>query len=451
MRRIPGSSGVGIGVFAAVFWLCAGEARGDDLADLAAQMAPGTWAELPQTNISDVLGQGMHEGNVAPYALRGIWDAAGGTLYFVGGDHGEPALKLFSYETATNTWHDLGVTPVAGHGYDHLTIDPSSRVLYHRQYGIGSDGNHVWQWPIVTSGPWSEIEPWPIGGYIQVAIGSDWFEKLDGVGPAGALVVYNCGQPGGELVFWDPADQAWFDNVQGFGGDSVYNCFIEYSAVHNVALLGGGGTNANSVWRLDADRTLTPMPDAPVGVGIQMANVVPDPGTGNFLVMGYGQLWELDPTGAGTWAQLGGPAVPPAAVGNPGSPELDSVISAEIADYGVDMYVTCHAYSCVVHVYKHTDAPVDPRGTGSSTSSSTTGAGGGAVGASGAGATSASSGTGTGVGGEGARTGELTDAPSDDAGCSCSEVRWHSSEQPQLAWLGVALATSLVRRRRRTR
>src|SRR5262249_59075113 len=129
-----------------------------------------------------------------------------------------------------------GVARARGPGYDPLTSDPGTRTPSPRQYGIADDGNHVWQWPIDTSGPWTEIESWPIAGYIQVAIGSDWFQKLDGVGPGGAYVVYNCGQPGGELVFWDPATQSWFDNIQGFGGESRYSCVMEYSAVRNVAV-----------------------------------------------------------------------------------------------------------------------------------------------------------------------------------------------------------------------
>jgi len=45
------------------------------------------------------------------------------------------------------------------------------------------------------------------------------------------------------------------------------------------------------------------MPNASVGVGMQLGNFANDPATGNFLLLGSRQLWELNRNGAGTWTQ----------------------------------------------------------------------------------------------------------------------------------------------------
>jgi hypothetical protein len=118
-----------------------------------------------------------------------------------------------------------------------------------------------------------------------------------------------------------------------------------------MALMGGGDMFQKRSWRLNSDRSITPMPDAPVNLGVTYANVVPDPVTGNFLVQGYGQMWEFDPRGSGTWTQKTGTRVPPAAVS--AAVDQTQVISAEIQNYGVDMYVGCNISDCHMYLYKH--------------------------------------------------------------------------------------------------
>src|SRR5262249_48424457 len=144
----------------------------------------------------------------------------------------------------------------------------------------------------------------------------------------------------------------FFANIKGFGGNSTYHCFVSYSPLYNVAILGGGNDNANKVWRLNSDQSVTPLTDSPVGVGIQKYNVVNDPVSGNFLLMGQHQLYELDPRGSGTYTQLTGSNTPPSAVGDPVAGAA-SVISASIPNYGVVMYVTCNGSNCNVYLYKH--------------------------------------------------------------------------------------------------
>jgi hypothetical protein len=94
---------------------------------------------------------------------------------------------------------------------------------------------------------------------------------------------------------------------------NTYHSVMQYSAKKNVAVYGGGNDDPRKLWRLNYDRSVTAMPYVPTGktVGIQNGILVEDPVTGNFLLLSAGQLLELNPTGSGTWTQLGGSRTPP--------------------------------------------------------------------------------------------------------------------------------------------
>jgi chitodextrinase len=339
------------------------------LGTVASQMTPGSWASLGTNNINAVLGQGATAGNQLPYAFSGAWDPGRLVLHFTGADHYNTP-NYMTYDARSNSWTFLGRTPLAvSHGYDHNSVDPLTGTLYVRQFGLGGQWT-IWKLP--PGGSWSVATTYN-QGYQQVAIGTAWWSgPLAGGGSQGTYVVYNCGEPNGQVALWNPATGSWFADLRNFGGSSTYHCFIEYSPKANVAVFGGGNGNQRKLWRLNPDRSITPLADAPIDLGVQAANVVADPVTGNFLVMGYGQLWELNPAGSGTWTPQTGARVPPSAVGNPGSPNFDSVISASISNYGVVMYVTCRASSCNTYLYKHAaggGAPVPADTTAPSTPS----------------------------------------------------------------------------------
>jgi len=323
------------------------------LGRLAASMPPGTWAELSTLNIAAVLARGNSGGSVLPYSMSAAWDGARRQLHFTGADHGWGVNNHVTYDAPSNRWMDQGATPTSvSHGYDHTTIDPATGTLYLREYG----SSRIFSRPAGSS--WSARTAWTASRYVTVAIGIDWWQgRLRGSGAGGSLLVYNCGAPQGQLLAWNPATGKWFADITGFGGRSTYHCFIEYSPPHAVAIFGGGNENGTRLWRLDADRTITALPEAPVEVGIQRANVTVDPVTGHFLVLGGGQLREYDPRAGGTWALQAGARTPPPGVGNPARPDLHGVISAPLANYGVVLYVTCRARTCGAHLYKHAAAP----------------------------------------------------------------------------------------------
>jgi len=146
----------------------------------------------------------------------------------------------------------------------------------------------------------------------------------------------------GQILAYNPLTNAWFFNKEGmapgYGGGPTYHSVIEYSAVKNVAVYGGGNAAPGKLWRLSADASVQAMPSVPSGksVGIQQGVLVDEPVTGNFLLLSAGELWELNPSGTGSWAQL---ASPPSGVRVPGGTTL-APIAVSIPDYGVVAFIT---------------------------------------------------------------------------------------------------------------
>ena len=69
-------------------------------------------------------------------------------------------------------------------------------------------------------------------------------------------------------------------------------------------------------------------------------------------MLSQGSLFELNPSGSGTWTKLSGSRVPPSAVGNPTAPH--GVTCTPIKDYGVTAYITQTGRSGgTFYLYKH--------------------------------------------------------------------------------------------------
>jgi MYXO-CTERM domain-containing protein len=416
---------LGVVIIAAFTTAGPGLAHASALSDLAAAMNEGTWAELSTDPIA-ILGQGAHSGNVLPYAQSALWDPVEQTLHYVGSDHNFP-YTYFVYSAEQDAWAELGTMPMSSsHAYDHLSLDVIGRRVFVREYGIG-DARSIFMGPMGDPDNFVVHTEFP-PAYAQVAIATAY---LPGVG----LAVYNCGEPGGQLAILDEATDAWTADIRGFGGDSTYHCFAEYSEQLGVLIFGGGNANPRSLFRLDGN-TVTVLPEPPVDLGVQRGNVTADPNSGHFLVLGYGQFYAFDPMGQGTWSLLEGDAVPPSFITSPGAPELQGMVSGAITDHGVNIYLACQTSECRAFLYRHQP--------GSGIPSPTTGAGGSTSSAGAGGATTATSGSGgspsSGNGAPGA------DHPADNAtGCACHTTQ--PTTDPH--WACLLLAVLWLRRRPR--
>ncbi|HEY2923210.1 MAG TPA: fibronectin type III domain-containing protein, partial [Candidatus Binatia bacterium] len=353
---------------------------GTALGDLAASMKPGQWAKLNATgqmpggnSIFNISG-----GNILEYGGKGVWDSQNKQFRYAGtSHHGRFDYKLVYFDEATNSWNiwndNCGQTGDPGslggticdhwrnsaHSYDHQTGDGKSN-YYVRQGAIVSKYN-------ILTNPWTTFPS--VSNLMQTYIANSLIFFPD-YGSDGSLIMWD-GDWG--VVRWDFANPAWTKIAQGSGGGyeplptltyagSIHGV-TAYSAAKKVIVRCGGnpgnaGTGGNICYKLDVSGKFTKLTDFPGNSGIGtfgnwQGHLIPDPATGNFLVItGTGQFWQLNPDGAGTWTQL--TTNLPITTGLEG--DTDYMTYAPIPEYGVIFIAT----RTQTWLYKHGSASTPP-------------------------------------------------------------------------------------------
>lgn len=342
------------------------------LATTAASMSAGSWAKVSAANQDAVLGVGPTSGSMIHYCNQMPWNPVRRAIEIVAMDHNAGMQRYVRYNELTNAFEVVQADDGAGsstrHGYGHTVVNPATGDLYHRlaEFNYEGSGPLVRKWA-QGGASWTSLARPTTLYYMQNAIASCWWTgSFAGAGSQGCMLVYNSGDSAiggsasdGGMYAYNPLTNSWFWSARSmspFYGASgaTYHSVMAYSATHNVAVYGGGNDNPTKLWRLNADRSVTVMPAAPSGctLGVQQGILCEDPVTGNFLVLSRGNIWELNPTGAGSWTKLSGSRVPPAGVGNPTAP--DGVTCTPIRDYGVVAYITQSSRSGgTLFLYKH--------------------------------------------------------------------------------------------------
>jgi hypothetical protein len=340
---------------------------GTALGNLAASMAPGTWAQLNVSNQNALLGVGNVSGSMIGFCNTMPWNPHSKVIEIVGMDHNWGMVRHVRYDVATNQFvlvaADAGLGSATQHGYDHNTVNPYTGDLYHRVFG-GFTGTISSRKKVLGGSSFAAIPN--VSANEQVAIGATWWSgPFVGAGNQGAFMIFNSGNAvgnanDGQILAYNPLTNTWFYNQQGkapfYGGGSTYHSVIEYSPQKNVAVYGGGNTAPNRLWRMNSDGSVIAMPDVPAGkaVGMLRGLLVNEPVTGNFLLLSAGQLWELNPSGTGSWTQLTGTRTPPNQVGIPGPSTPEGVIATSIPDYGVVAFITQPSQTgATFFLYKH--------------------------------------------------------------------------------------------------
>jgi len=90
-------------------------------------------------------------------------------------------------------------------------------------------------------------------------------------------------------------------------------------------------------------------------------NLVGDSASGNVIAFGFGEAWELNPSGAGSWTQMTGSRAPPDGLLSPNVPP-NSLISCDVTSFGVVVYIDglrTRKPKCRMWVYKSARAGVN--------------------------------------------------------------------------------------------
>jgi hypothetical protein len=298
---------------------------------------------------------GYVSGSVLGYTNTVPWNPFSKVIEILGGDHGWGHIRYMRYDEATNQFVLVADDPGLGpyHGQDETTLNPYTGDVY-RHVDDNSTAIDVYR-KLGSGSTFSALGLLSNQPYQQVANGTCWWSgPFIGGGSQGALMIFNAGNSNnnandGQIAAYNPLTNTWFYNQQGrapnLGSGSTYNTLIEYSRVKNVAVYGGGDAAPSNLWRMSSDGSVLAMPSVPAGkhVGMQGGQAglfVDEPVTGNFLLLSEGELWELNPTGTGTWTQQTGTRVPPSGVGVPSATSPTWVVATSIPEYGVVAYIT---------------------------------------------------------------------------------------------------------------
>jgi hypothetical protein len=297
-------------------------------------------------------------GSNFPYGNSFAWDPIHNRIVFIGTDHGLPIptnCPYFVYTESDNTWNWflsglINSSNGVSHPHDGNTVRPDTGDHYFRANGGGTGPENLYRQTF--GGVWAPVTPSPLISQ-QIFVANEWWPgsntgsvALAGKGAAGCLVIFEINL--GNVALYDPLANSWelitVPSTQPT--QDVYHTLAAYSKQFNCIIYGGGNSatgtlTQNWIWRLDQNKTATRLvPDSPIRFGIQCANLVCDPVSGEFVFWGGpgGQrsLYKLNPTGSGTFTDLTLARPVPGAVSTPSSGPLgpDSVCSVAIPAHG---------------------------------------------------------------------------------------------------------------------
>jgi hypothetical protein len=280
------------------------------LGDAAAQLQPGQWKVLNRAGdgsgfdydlITSCQPSGCND-LLLNYADKGLWNPLTREIHFLGKGH-LAELKHLNYGEATNKWlreakpsWDCGRSDNCyslGHGYEHTSLNPANGDIYARLLT-----SEVFKWNRLTK-VWTALPGAPT---LEVAIAIEYFPEL------GGLVMVGTRNNTGEVHLYRESTKTWSQLAGGLSMGPYHNV-ASYNPVHKVVIF-GGGNGSSQLYRLDASGAVTPIANAPVGVGIMQSIFTVDPASGRQLLFSSGGgFYEYD-VATNRWSTLSSSGVP---------------------------------------------------------------------------------------------------------------------------------------------
>lgn len=281
------------------------------LGDLAATMQPGEWKEVPQGSSfggGSIFVPAGGKGNIFEYMDEAQRNPFTKKIYIIGcarategfgayqcGSTTAEDAKFIVYDEVTNSWAVMPSAPINTfpHTYDHAALDPSTGDYYFRE----DHNKAIWRY---TGGGWIKLPPAPNLGTEPGSNAAEFFPEL------GGLVVPNPRNNGGEIYLYSVATDSWSVIPDDFAGD--YSQFTEYNPVQKFLYFGGGVGAGSNLYKLDVNKKVTRLADAPVTLGTGSAcGAVQtlDPLTGNLVVFSCDKnTYEYSPS-SNSWRKTG--------------------------------------------------------------------------------------------------------------------------------------------------
>jgi hypothetical protein len=344
-------------------------ASGSAMAELAASMPAGTWAQLATNNFqSGGIFVPPGSGSILEYMDKAAWNPVNRTLMILGMSH--PSIPptpcnemlFLKFSELDNTWSRLpnpcpepDTATTVSHGYEHVAMDPETGNFFHREYYSGnvmyfSQSSQSW----IALPAYNAVGP--SAGHYQVAGALECFpdrHSLIAVDGDWGVWEYSLSQlPKGS---WKQIAKT---NVGGPGKLAAllmgsYGNFATYSPAKHV-LIFGGGSGSSAIYRMDPSGRITLMKNAPIPLGVTATITTVDPVSGEFLVWDSTvKAWEYDPI-EDSWAETGisSPILPNSAFRG-----VFNTVAAPVSTYGVVMFVTYNFGKSSVYLYKHGRLP----------------------------------------------------------------------------------------------
>lgn len=263
------------------------------LSTLAADMKPGTWAKLETEgfNNGDIL-LTLDKGSITEFTNEAIWDPIGRRIFVIGTARGNSAKygrdinqKWIQYSDNSNAWEELPLPEfyLGFHSYDHAALDTVTGDYFVRIVDI----SEVWHYRVADF-TWSRLPNMRLD-YEPCCGALEYFPEMEAL-----VFVRGSGDTNGnsEIIRYSTAannTNSWEKITPAIktpmGG---FHNFTEYSAGHQVLFFGGGEIyqvgQQQQLYQMDKDGQVIRLTDAPITYGVQTAQTVVDPASGNLLL-----------------------------------------------------------------------------------------------------------------------------------------------------------------------